>query len=131
MDFLDYLYYKYYCWQIKVGNKDVASVFAIFAITFVFYLYIFAVLVFIGIILTEQQYENYNTLIKYSYFGTLIIVFISLCIKFYYKKHYKKILREKKYKNKSNFVAIMLPIVGFFLMILSIILMVMHEHREI
>jgi hypothetical protein len=42
--FFDYLYFKYYHWQIKVGNKDVANVFAMLFIDFITTLFVISVI---------------------------------------------------------------------------------------
>jgi hypothetical protein len=112
MYILNYLFYKYYWFQVKIGNKDNAVFNTILMITSIISLYIVTLfMIFIFFIIT-------NIKIKIQPFYGVItgggILFL-LIYNFSYKRKYKKIIMNEKYKNKSNFIAIMLPFLGFLL----------------
>ena len=112
MYILNYLFYKYYWFQVRVGNKDSAVFNTILMITLLISLYISAgFMVFVFFIIT-------NVKIKIQpFYGIIIggvILFLLMYI-FSYKQKYKRIIMDKKYKDKSNFIAIILPILVFLL----------------
>lgn len=112
MYILNYLFYKYYWFQVKVGNKDSAVFNTILMITLIISLYISAgFMAFVFFIIT-------NVKIKIQPFYGIIIgggIFFLLMYIFSYKQKYKRIIMDKKYKDKSNFIAIILPILVFLL----------------
>ena len=112
MYILNYLFYKYYWFQVRVGNKDSAVFNTILMITLIISLYISAgFMVFVFFIIT-------NVKIKIQPFYGIIIgggIFFLLMYIFSYKQKYKRIIMDKKYKDKSNFIAIILPILVFLL----------------
>ena len=112
MYILNYLFYKYYWFQVRVGNKDNAVFNTILMITLITSLYISAgFMVFVFFIIT-------NVKIKIQpFYGIIIggVIFFLLMYIFSYKQKYKRIIMDKKYKDKSNFIAIILPILVFLL----------------
>ena len=112
MYILNYLFYKYYWFQVRVGNKDSAVFNTILMITLIISLYISAgFMVFVFFIITNVKIK-----IK-PFYGIIIggVIFFLLMYIFSYKQKYKRIIMDKKYKDKSNFIAIILPILVFLL----------------
>ena len=112
MYILNYLFYKYYWFQVRVGNKDNAVFNTILMITLIISLCISAgFMVFVFFIITNMKIK-----IK-PFYGIIIggVIFFLLMYIFSYKQKYKRIIMDKKYKDKSNFIAIILPILVFLL----------------
>jgi hypothetical protein len=112
MYILNYLFYKYYWFQVRVGNKDSAVFNTILMITLIISLYISAgFMVFVFFIITNVKIK------KQPFYGIIIggVIFFLLMYIFSYKQKYKRIIMDKKYKDKSNFIAIILPILVFLL----------------
>ena len=112
MYILNYLFYKYYWFQVRVDDKDSAVFNTILMITLIISLYISAgLMAFVFFIIT-------NVKIKIKPFYGIItggVIFFLLMYIFSYKQKYKRIIMDKKYKDKSNFIAIILPILVFLL----------------
>ena len=112
MYILNYLFYKYYWFQVRVGNKDSAVFNTILMITLIISLCIsVGFMAFVFFIIT-------NVKIKIQpFYGIIIggVIFFLLMNIFSYKQKYKRIIMDKKYKDKSNFIAIILPILVFLL----------------
>ena len=117
MRFLEYLFFKYYYFQVRVGNEDVAPFIAVVFIGFIsefiyadiicFYYYFF-------------QTSSSNAFPKpYSFLIVPTVVILVISYFFLYKKRYKNVLYtyESEWKGKKNLGAILfavLPIVVFF-----------------
>ena len=97
MYILNYLFYKYYWFQVRVGNKDSAVFNTILMITLIISLCISAgFMVFVLFIIT-------NVKIKIQPFYRIIIggvIFFLLMYIFSYKQKYKRIIMEKNIKIK-------------------------------
>lgn len=114
MKFIEYLYFKYYTFQVKVGNKDVAPFSSMLIIAFTFMLYYFSI-IFLILIFIPKGIISTN-LLPYS----SIVIFFALIIWLYFlllnKGKYKKILnRNEKYNSKRGLQAILFPLVAFVL----------------
>lgn len=117
MKYLDFLYYKYYNFQVRLGNRDIAPFGAMLIIVFTIMLYYFS-LFFLIITLIPKEYLVVNALL-FKYFT--VVLFFSLIIWLYFllvhKGKYKKIIKsvEEHYGNKRSFIAILFPLIGFLL----------------
>lgn len=110
---LDYLFYKYYWFQVRIGNRDVAIFYTILIITMLIFLYIATIfMIVIYFFITNVQFR---IIPFYGLIGGFLI-FLFLSYSFLYKKRYKKIIINDKYKRKSNFIAIIIPIFIFCLL---------------
>lgn len=117
MRYLEFLYYRYYNSQVRMGNRDVAPFSAMLIIAFTIMLYYFSFF-FLTITFIPKEYLVLNS----SFFKTFsVVLFLSLIVGFYFllihKGKYKQILKskEKEYGGKRSFVAILFPIIGFLL----------------
>ena len=127
--FLDYLFYKYYWLQHKVGNGDVAPFMSMLIISFTFMLYYFSIffiviLIFPYLIISMQIFK----FLSLSLFFLFIFLFYYL---FLYKEKYKVIIKEKTCKYKSNLGSIFFPLFAFILFNLGWILKMLQNQGKI
>ncbi len=118
MRFLEYLYCKYYSFQVRVENQDIAPFSAMLIIVFTFMLYHFSIF-FMAILFVPQGISNmkffgYISIISIFLFFFLIICFYLLLV---HKGKYNQILKkhEKKLKGKKRLNAILFPLIAFVL----------------
>lgn len=113
MSFLEYLYSKYYNFQVRIGNADVAPFSSILIISFTFMLYylgfFFLAIIFIPKGLIDMQYFSFVSIFLFFY---TITHFYFLLV---HKGKYKEILKRSDAKNKSNLGAILFPLIAFIL----------------
>lgn len=133
MNYLDFLYYKYYISQVKIGNRDIAPFSAMLIIVFTVMLYYFDFFFLVIILIPKEQ-----VVINPSYFMTIsFLLFFSLIIVFYFlwlhKGKYKQILssKEKEFSGKSSFSAVLFPIIGFLLFNLGWILKMLQNQANL
>ncbi|MGC3978634.1 MAG: hypothetical protein QM751_10625 [Paludibacteraceae bacterium] len=113
-EFFDYLFYKYYHWQVRVGNGDSAEWGALLFLWFITSIFIISIIGVIALHIMPELFPNF-LLSKESAIIAMIIIFVFYFFLFLYKKKYKKILKRKELKARSGLVAIILPI-GVFLL---------------
>lgn len=133
MRYLEFLYYRYYKAQVRMGNRDVAPFSAMLIIAFTIMLYYFSFF-FLTITFIPKEYLVLNT----SFFKTFsVVLFFSLIVVFYFllihKGKYKQIIKsmEKEYGVKRNFTAILFPIIGFLLFNLGWILKMLQNQGKL
>lgn len=124
MKFLEFLYYRYYKCQVRLGNSDVAPFSAMLIISFTIMLYYFSFF-FLTILFIPKDFIVINT----SFFKSFsVILFFSFIVVLYFllihKGKYKQIIKakEKEYRGKRSFIAILFPLIGFLLFNLGWIL---------
>ncbi|MDB4582938.1 hypothetical protein N9164_07295 [Draconibacterium sp.] len=122
MKFLEYLYVKYYSFQVRVGNSDVAPFSSMLVIAFTFMLYYLSIF-FLGTLFIPKGAIDMN-IFKY----VSIFLFFFLIIWFYlilvHKGKYKSILKKykKELTGRKRLVAILFPLIAFLLFNLGWIL---------
>ena len=131
MKLFEYLYCKYYAFQVRVGHHDIAPFTAVLIMAFTIQLYFFALVLILGL-LFPIEILNMNA----SFFRIFSIVFLfSLVIGFYfllvYKGKYKEILKRSDSINKSNLWAILFPVVGFLLCSLAMFLKLVQNNGNV
>lgn len=113
MGFLEYLYCKYYSFQVRLGNADVAPFSSMLIIAFTFVLYYFSFF-FFGIIFLPKDFVN----IQYFKYISFIFFFYSI-LQFYFllvhKGKYKEVLKRSEARNKGSLGAILFPLIAFVL----------------
>ncbi|HMT78656.1 MAG TPA: hypothetical protein PKA44_13140 [Saprospiraceae bacterium] len=133
MKYLEFLYYKYYNSQVKLGNRDVAPFSAMLIIVFTIMLYYFSFF-FLTITFIPKEYLGLNT---WFFKAFTIVLFFSLIVGFYFlllhKGKYKQIIKskEKEYGGKRNFIAILFPLIGFLLFNLGWILKMLQNQGKL
>ena len=127
MNYLEYLYLKYYCFQVRVGNNDIAPFSSILIIAFTIMLYYFSIF-FLGILFISQGVLDMK-LFKYLSISLFIFIIARLYYLFVYKMKYKVLQRkyEMEIKSRKNLGAILFPSVAFILFILGWILKMMQN----
>ena len=131
MKFLEYLYFKYYSFQVRVGNRDVAPFSSMLIIAFTFMLYFFSIF-FLGILFIPQGVLNMN-IFKYA----SIFLFFFLIIWFYLllvnKGKYKVILKkyEQELTGRKRLGAILFPLIAFILFNLGWILKMLQNQGKL
>lgn len=109
--FFNYLFYKYYWFQVRVGNKDIAVFMAILSMAFITFLYLASITMIILFFIIPTKI-NIN-----SWFGVIgiAIIFLSFYIKFLHKKKYNYIINDQSFKRKKNLPVILLSLFAFIL----------------
>lgn len=129
MKFLEYLYSRYYNFQVKMGNGDIAPFSSMLIISFTFMLYYFSffflIILFIPKDLLDMQYFKYISLFLFS--ASIIYLYLLLV----HRRKYKKILRKAETVKKSSSQAILFPLIGFILFNLSWILKMLQNQGKL
>ena len=113
MRFLEYLFFKYYNWQVKVGNDYMPTFMAVLFITFCSFLY------FLNIVMSLQYFffvNNSTTTLSKWYFIAFVLVFLTIeFFLFVYKGRSKKIMEAHKeeWTGKKHLGAILFPVIAF------------------
>jgi hypothetical protein len=135
MKHLEYLYYRYYNFQVRVGNRDVAPFSAMLIIAFTIMLYYFSFF-FLTITFIPKEYMDliipFFKIFSVVLFFSLIVVFYFLLI---HKGKYKLIIKSKEKecgeKVNCSFIAILFPLMGFLLFNLGWILKMLQNQGRI
>jgi hypothetical protein len=118
MKFLEYLFCKYYNFQVRVGNADVAPFSSMLIISFVLMLYYFDFFIALSVLFPKSSPNlvwEVNAIVLLS----IIIFFYFLMI---HKGKYKVILKRNYAQDKSSLFAILFPLIAFLLFNLGFIL---------
>lgn len=133
MKYLKFLYYKYYNFQVKMGNRDVAPFSAMLIIAFTIMLYYFSFF-FLGITFIPEEYLFFNI----SFFKSFAVALFFILIVWMYfllvhKGKYKKIIKsmEKDFGNKRSFISVLFPLIGFLLFNLGWILKMLQNQGRL
>ena len=115
MKFIKFLYYRYYNFQLRVGNADIAPLSACLLLAFIIMLYYFSV--FYVVILFMPNLKLDMNIYKYLSISLFFIIIVWLYLTLVHNGKYKIILKnhEKEYKNKNKLVAILFPLIAFIL----------------
>src|SRR5690554_1910941 len=95
MKFLEYLYFKYYSFQVRVGNRDVAPFSSMLIIAFTFMLYYFSIF-FLGILFIPQGVLNMN-IFKYVSGTSNLVTFEYDSKGRLYRKYFNGITEYEQY----------------------------------
>lgn len=126
MRFLEYLFFKYYNWQVKVGNADIASFSSICFMTLWIAFY------FIDVLMSISFYIETKTIPKYIFFILFFGVFVFLYFSFIHHGKSTQIMEkhEKEWTGKKHLGAILFPIIAFIWFNANwIIKMLMNQRR--
>jgi hypothetical protein len=130
MKYIEYLYFKYYSFQEKMGNKDVAPFSSMLIIAFTFMLYYFSIvflsLLFIPIGILNLQPLTYVSVI---FFFVLNIWLYLLLVN---SGKYKDILkRNEEYRGRKRLGAVLFPLVAFILFNIGWILKLLQNQGKL
>lgn len=129
MQYLEYLYYRYYIFQVKVGNSDVAPFSSMLIIFFTLILYYFGTFFILITVLP-------NIILDMKAFGFVsaflfIYLFIYLYFKLLYKDKYKSIIQLNKNKEEKRLGAIFFPLLAFIIFILAFVLKILQNQGKL
>ena len=112
---LEFLFFKYYKSQCRLGNSDIAPFSAMLIICFSTMLYYFSVFFFVITILPDIEIDKpcFMTFTMSFLFFLMIIFYFLLVHKGKYKKIIK--LQENELFNKFSVWPIFFPLIGFIL----------------
>ncbi|SDX56571.1 Asp23/Gls24 family envelope stress response protein [Aequorivita viscosa] len=130
MKFLKYLYFKYYTFQIRVGNPDIAIFSAMLLLIFVLMLYLFGVFFITSVLLPylSAKFENY---VLYISLGILILLVISFYFLFIFKDRYKEIIKDRFLKESNNLIVILFTLMAFVLPILGLYMKMLQNQGKL
>jgi len=129
MNFLELLYYRYYKFQVKVGNSDIAPFSAMLIIAASIMLYYFDFFFVFSIVFPEIA-PKMSIYITFALFVSIMLCLYLLLIN---SGKYKKIIKqqEKHSVRKDGIVALLFPLIGFVLFIGSMFLKVFQNQGKI
>jgi succinate dehydrogenase hydrophobic anchor subunit len=130
--FLEFLYYRYYKFQVRVGNSDIAPFSAMLIIASTIMLYYFSI--FFLLILVPKDILNFNiTYFPIISLVLLVFLMIALYLLLVHKSKYKIIIKEyeKTKVNKKGIFALLFPLIGFILLIGSMFLKALQNQGKI
>lgn len=119
MNLLKILYCKYYVFQVRFGNKDIAPFSSMLIIAFTIMLYYFSAF-FLFILFVPKGIVD-TQLFIYISLNLMFIVVIILYFLLVHKAKYKEILKEYE-KKKGAFLAVIFPLFAFLIFNVSWIL---------
>lgn len=129
MKWLEFLYYKYYKFQVRVGNSDIAPFSAMLIIAASIMLYYFDFFYVYGIVFPEVS-QNMSICVTIILFLSITLSLYLLLIK---SCKYKRII--KKYDDhlvhKKGIIAFLFPLIGFLLLIGCIFLKILQNQGRI
>ena len=129
MNYLEFLYYRYYKFQIKVGNSDIAPFSAMLIIAASIMLYYFDFFFVFSIVFPEIA-PKMSIYITIAFFVSIMLCLYLLLIN---RDKYKRIIKqqEEHLVRKDGIVALLFPLIGFVLFIGSMYLKVLQNQGKI
>ena len=114
MRFLEYLFFKYYYFQVRVGNGDSALFSAVVFLSLVFSFVFADIISFYYFFIPASSPEEFN---PYSIMFIFIIAVLVFSFLFFRKKRYEKVLKvhEAEWKGKKNIGAVLFAVIPFLL----------------
>lgn len=131
MKYIEYLYFKYYRFQEKVGNEDIAPFTSMLIIDFTFWIYYF------GLASVLSLFFPMDILSENHFFAILtIIIFASSTLLLYFKLvhrgRYKEVLlRNQEYRGRKRLGAILFPLLAFIIFNLGWILKMLQNQSRL
>lgn len=112
MRFLEYLFFKYYNWQIKVGNGDIPTLMSLLSITVCFDLYFMDIVTSYFFFLKPigTPFVSMSVFIV-AYILFFILLYFLLCRRGKDKEILEK--HQNEWRNRKSLGAILFPIVAF------------------
>ncbi len=120
MRFLEYLFFKYYYWQVKVGNGDIPSFMALISIVFSLFLYCLDIVSAYSFFICPTSPLKLG---KYSFVIISAILFGILYLLLVNNGKDKRILETHKdeWQGKKRWGAVLFPLLGFLIMVIEIV----------
>ena len=133
MRFLNQLYVKYYNFQVKIGNADVAPYSSMLIIALTIMLYYFSAFFFFITLFPIESFEKDLKFFMYFSFSFFFLMLIVQYFQFLYKRRYKKILmwHEMNSAKTKSYSAVLFPLIAFILFNLSWILKLLQNQGNL
>jgi hypothetical protein len=114
MRFLDYLFFKYYHFQKRVGNGDIAPLMSVLFICFVLEFYYLCIYGTYYLFFSSAKPPSWISS-SYAIITVNVVNFVVLYFLFLFRKRYKKVLKnhETEWKGKKNIGAIIFAVCPF------------------
>lgn len=131
MKYIEYLYYRYYKFQVRMGNRNIAPFSSMLIISFIFMLYYFSI--FFWVILFIARGALDMKIFMYLSFFIFIILIIWLYQLLIYKGKYKELIKrcDKEYQGKGNLGALLFPLIAFLLFSIGWLLKMMQNQGRL
>jgi hypothetical protein len=129
MNFLDYLYNKYYYFQVKVGNADIAPFSALVFLFFIFSLYILGLFFYTGVIIGKDNFLVQK--MEYIFCSIEFSLFFCFIIRFFTLKKSSNIIKNKEFIHTSHWPAIIFSVFGFLFLFFAMYLGLLQNRGEI
>ena len=116
MCFLEYLFFKYYNWAIKVGDGDMPATTSVMCISFCIMIYVMNIFnLFFFFILTKTTIKFFSLYFYIFSFAVLYIILVS-------NGKYKTIIdkHREEWTGKKHWGAILFPIIAVFIYVLEL-----------
>lgn len=129
MKYLELLYYRYYRFQVRMGNSDVAPFSTILIIAFTTMLYYFDFFIILSVLFPNKSPGlswKFNLIL-------LLTVIVLLYFLLVHKGKYKKILKEqeKSLSKKGKWFAVLFALTAFILFNLGFILKIFQNQGKL
>lgn len=129
MNYLNILYYRYYQFQVRMGNTDIAPFSSILIIAFIAMLYYFDFFIILSIIFPKSSPD-----LSWKFNLLLLLFFIFyLYFSLVHKGKWKKIIeiQEKANSNKGKRSSILLPLLAFILFNLGFVIKILQNQGKL
>ncbi len=113
--FFNRLYYRYYRFQERLGNKDVAPFTSSLLIAFILMLYYFAFFFLLISFFSKEKLEINMGVFKIVSVVLIVFLIVGFPIMYLYKKRYKDVLNKYNNQNTSGLMAVLFPLIAFIL----------------
>ncbi len=129
INYLELLYYRYYKFQVRVGNSDIAPFSAMLIIAAAIMLYYFDFFFVFSIVFPEIA-PKMSIYITFALFVSIMLCLYLLLIN---NGKYKTIIKQQETHSvrKDGIVALLFPLIGFILFVGSMFLKVLQNQGRI
>jgi len=127
MKIFELLFNRYFRFQVRMGNADVAPFSSILIIAFVAMLYYFDFFILLSVLFPEALPNlswKFNLII-------LLLLIIFLYFSLVHKGKWKKVIEEQEKSKKGKWLSIMLPIIAFLLFNFGFIIKILQNQGRI
>ncbi len=114
MRFLDYLFFKYYHFQTRVGNGDMAPFMSVLFICFVMEFYYLCIYGTYYLFFSSAKPPSWLSS-SYAIIAVNVVNFVVFYFLFLFRKRYKKVLKdhETEWKGRKSIGAVLFTVLPF------------------
>jgi len=127
MKYLKFLFYRYYHFQVRMGNADVAPFSSMLIIAFIAMLYIFDFFILFSVLFpAESPNLSWNFCLM-----LLVLLIVLLYLSLVHNGKWEKIIKEQEKIKEKKWLSIILPILAFLLFNLGFILKILQNQGKL